>query len=93
MTYDQELWRMPDDQIWALKAAAEPSGMMPNAETTARLLKTMELDGLVRRSDTAPVWFITDVGRAHLSALEDWMTIAPKYRTQERLAEMLAAPP
>lgn len=70
MTYDPELWRMPADRIWALKEAAKPSGMMPNAETTAKFLKTMELEGLVRQSDRAPVWRITDEGRAELVKLE-----------------------
>lgn len=68
--YDPELWRQPDDRIWALREAAKPSGMMPHAETTAKLLKTMELDGLVRRSQIAPVWNITDEGRAELAKLE-----------------------
>jgi hypothetical protein len=70
MTYDPELWRMPDDRIWALKAASDPSGMMPHAETTAKFLKTMELEGLVQQSDLAPVWFITDAGRAELTKLQ-----------------------
>ena len=70
MSYDPELWRMPDDRIWALKAAADLGGMTPHAETTARFLKTMELEGLVRQSEFAPVWFITDDGRSELTKLE-----------------------
>lgn len=70
MTYNPELWRMPDDRIWALKAAADTSGMMPHAETTAKFLMTMELEGLVRQSEVASVWFITDAGRAELTKLE-----------------------
>lgn len=70
MSYDPERWRMPDDRIWALKKAAKPSGKMPHAASTAKFLKTMELEGLVRQSDTAPVWFITDAGRQELEKLE-----------------------
>lgn len=70
MTYDPELWRMPDDRIWALKGCSDPAGMMPHAETTAKFLKTMELEGLVRRSDVADVWHITDAGRAELARLQ-----------------------
>lgn len=69
MTYNPELWRMPDDRIWALKGASDPAGMMPHAETTAKFLKTMELEGLVRQSDRAPIWYITDKGRAELARL------------------------
>lgn len=70
MTYDPELWRMPDDRIWALKEAAKPSGFMPHAASTTKFLKTMELEDLVRQSDVAPVWHITDVGRSELARLE-----------------------
>lgn len=69
-TYDPALWRMPDDRIWALSEAAKPGGMMPNAETTAKFLKTMELENLVIPSDVAPVWYITDRGRAELAKLQ-----------------------
>ena len=69
--YDPELWRMPDDRIWALKECAKPEGMMPHAESTAKFLKTMELEGLVRQSDRAPVWYITDSGRSALRAYYD----------------------
>lgn len=68
--YDPELWRQPDDRIWALKETSKTEGMMPNAESTAKFLKTMELDGLVRQSDVAPVWHITDAGRAELARLQ-----------------------
>lgn len=61
---------MPDDRIWALKEAAKPSGMVPHAASTAKFLKTMELEGLVRQSDTVPVWFITDAGCQELEKLE-----------------------
>lgn len=69
MSYDPELWRQPDDRIWALKNAAQPHGFMPHAETTAKYLKTMELEGLLRQSDIAPVWYITDIGREELAKL------------------------
>lgn len=70
MTYDPELWRQPDDRIWALKKAAKPLGFMPNAETTAKYLKALEMEGLVRQSAIAPVWFITESGRVELAKLE-----------------------
>lgn len=57
-------------RIWALRKAAKVGGMTPHAETTAKYLMTMELEGLVRQADTAPVWYITDRGRAELSRLE-----------------------
>lgn len=70
MTYDPELWRMPDDRIWALRETAKPGGFMPNAATTHKFLTTMELEGLARKSDTAPCWHITDAGRQELARLE-----------------------
>lgn len=69
MSYDPELWRMPEDRMWALAECSKPNGMMPNAGATAKFLKTMELEGLVRQSDVAPVWFITDAGRTELQKL------------------------
>lgn len=70
MTYDPELWRQPDDRIWALREAMKPGGFVPHAASTAKFLKTMELEGLVREADTAPVWYITDTGRSELAKLE-----------------------
>ena len=66
--YDPDLWRTPD-RVWALTEAAKPSGFMPFAESTVRFLKVMELEGFVRQADTAPVWYITDAGRAELDRL------------------------
>lgn len=70
MSYDPDLWRQPDDRIWALKEAAKPGGFMPHAATTAKFLRTMELEGFVHKSETAPCWCITDEGRGELSRLE-----------------------
>ena len=69
--YDPEEWYRPNDRLWALREAAKLTGMMPNAETTARLLKHMALDGLVREFDTFPAWGITDKGLEELLRLEN----------------------
>ena len=64
-----DLWRLPDDKIWALKKAAEPIGFIPHAKSTVEFLMSLEFDGLLIQSATAPVWHITDKGRAELAAL------------------------
>lgn len=69
MVYDPEAWRKPEDRMWALAECSKPNGMTPNASTTAKFLATMELEGLALRAIHAPVWFITELGRAELDRL------------------------
>lgn len=61
------LWRTPDDVLWALKEAAKDGGIMPNAASTVSFLGLLEGRGYLIRSNVAPVWNITDAGRAILA--------------------------
>lgn len=63
----EALWRTPDDVLWALKEADRPGGMMPNAASTASFFGLLAGRGYLHRSEGAPVWHITDAGRAVLS--------------------------
>ncbi len=56
-------------KIWALQEAAKPSGFTPHARGTVDFLISLESEGLVRQSDVAPFWMITDAGRAELGRL------------------------
>ena len=74
MTYDPDLWRMPQDRIWALENAAAPGGWMPHARSTVEFIDVLESEGLLRQSECAPFWHITDKGRAELERLKSTVT-------------------
>lgn len=82
MTYDPNLWRNPDDIIWALREASKPIGFIPFVESTADFAKSLETDQLLRQSEHAPVWHITDEGRAELTKLEA-AALTSAQRTEE----------
>lgn len=57
-------------RAWLLERAAAPEGFTPNAKGTVRLLKRLEMDGLVRQSAVYPVWMITNEGRSALKQFQ-----------------------
>lgn len=66
-----DLWRIPDDVMWALKSSAKDGGFMPHTSSTASFLGLLQSRGLLHRSEVAPVWNITQEGRSVLDGARD----------------------
>lgn len=58
-----------EDRLWALQEAAKPSGLTPHAASVKSFIAGLAMEGLLHQSDVAPVWYITDCGRAELERL------------------------